>query len=672
MKRLLALFTVLSLTFAGIWIYKMRTPENRPNAYPNGINGNYWWNSMAEAETEVSTNWKLSEGVPDNYIPVPGRAELYMVVDNDGYITGYKQRAKNDAGEWEWTDVNPDIPENYEAVPGLKDVYKVTADDGTVRYFKYVRNKDDTYAFVEVDAKGRMLGMEKPSGSTVPDNYERVNKNQFAVKNNNGVTIGYVERVVNPNTESGFDWVEIEESDVGTITADALPGFDLNTDITGLGDDTGGTRPFYGDVGSASADDAFAVPTLMPQSVTSTTTTTGTFVFMQPVSETTVTDQVYVTAPPMQQIEGTQIITGSNVIQQQGTDWAQQVTGNMGELPDVSINMPDVSTGNVSTGGNVIQGTATNPSGVTGTGNISGNSQLPDWQLGDLTGGNGNPSLNGGNVIIMGQDGTIISQAYEDITSGFEGQNIPTAQGGDGTFSQSWVVPGGNNSELGNSMSTSNESTGTVTSTEVSLEKVQEGNDMVTYQKVETVKYDLQGKELSRSVTARNEVSRESIGGGSSASATSINKSSLSSEYSRMTDALSSSGGKFNGGVPNELVNLLNTDRQAGGKMPLTFSGNDAMYKIALCRACMMAFTGSNSKDLTGYGSLSNMCSMYGVSASSPSENMLVTGSISASAIHNVFQNNSYNSRMSENYTNVVIAIVEYNGKYYIDEIIYK
>ena len=212
MKKLLVLFTVLAITFAGTWIYKLKNPENRPDSYKNGLVGNYWWNSIGEAEEDVNTNWRLSEGVPNNYIPVPGKTNLYMVVDDEGYITGYKRHIKNDeTGEWHWEDVNPDIPENYEAVPNLKDVYKVTYDDGSVRYFKYVRNKDDTYAFVEVDAKGNMIGYEDPQGSEIPDNYVRVNKNQYAVKNNDGITIAFKERVVDPTSSSGFKWEDINE-----------------------------------------------------------------------------------------------------------------------------------------------------------------------------------------------------------------------------------------------------------------------------------------------------------------------------------------------------------------------------------------------------------------------------------------------------------------------------
>lgn len=654
MKRLLALFSVLAVTFAGIWIYKMKNPEERPeNINAVNIEGNYWWNAKAQAEPEVSTNWKLSDGVPANYIPVPGRPELYMVVDDDGYITGYKQRSKNDAGEWEWTDVNPDIPENYEPVPGLKDVYRVTEDDGTVHYFKYVRNKDDTYAFVEVDAKGNMLGVDKPKGNEVPENYERVNRNQYAVKDNNGVTITYMERVVNPASETGFDWVQIEEPNTETTVADPLPGFDLNTDITGLGSDTGGTRPFYGDTTASNSGDMSALPTLMPQQVITSSSTSGTFVFKQPVSETTITEQVYVTAPP---------ITGMNFNTQQGN----QNTGNSVSTGQGSgdINYP----GQSSIQDNTQHTLDPNLGGNTSAGDTG---SLPDWQLGDLTGNSGNTQASGTPITITLPDGTVINQTYEDIVNGYEQPSIPTITDGGTGNSQNWEkIPGGKQ-ELSGNINTSNEKTGTVNSVETSIERVQEGNDIVTYQKVEKVVYDLQGNVLTRNVTDKKEISRESKGG-QVGNAADINTSNLNAEYDRVTALLSRSNGRFNSGVPNEVVNTLNSDRMASQKNPLTFDGNSAMYKIALCRACMMAFTGTNSRDLQGYGTLGNMCKLYGVPASSPSENMLVTGSLSAAAVHSVFQESSFEARMSDTYSSIVVAIVEYGGKYYVDEIVFR
>ena len=309
-RKLTILFMSLLAVFAGLWAARAGNPTGRPDSYAGGLTeGEFWWDGV-HAE-EVSSNWQLSAGVPANYIPVPGKSGLYMVVDADGNITGYRKGTRRDDGSWDWEDVNPDIPENYEAVPGLENVYKVTGDDGSVRYFRYIRNQDDTYAFVEVDARGNMLGEKIPTGSEIPPNYERVSRNQFAVKNENGVVIGYKERVPDATADSGFTWVNIDEPDT---TSPELPdvGFDLKSDATGTGDITGGIREIAGFTGSA---DTGPVPTLMPSGdVTGSVSSqsTGGFVFTQPevrieITQTQISagssggtgeSQVYVTPNP--------------------------------------------------------------------------------------------------------------------------------------------------------------------------------------------------------------------------------------------------------------------------------------------------------------------------------------------------------------------------------------
>ena len=143
MRQLVMLLVLLVACFLGSWTYRIKTPINRPDEYAEGYDASAgaWWNT---GKVEVDDEWKLDPEIPLNYMPVPGENELYMVIDNDGKIIGYRQRIKQIDGSWKWEDVNPDIPDNYEPVKGLEDVYKVTAEDGTVKYYKYIRNDDDT------------------------------------------------------------------------------------------------------------------------------------------------------------------------------------------------------------------------------------------------------------------------------------------------------------------------------------------------------------------------------------------------------------------------------------------------------------------------------------------------------------------------------------------------
>ena len=71
MRKPLVLFFLLLAIFSWIWISRARNPSNRPDSYADGLQDSaYWWSDVS-AEP-VSSQWQLSAGVPENYIPVPG------------------------------------------------------------------------------------------------------------------------------------------------------------------------------------------------------------------------------------------------------------------------------------------------------------------------------------------------------------------------------------------------------------------------------------------------------------------------------------------------------------------------------------------------------------------------------------------------------------------------
>lgn len=565
MKKLFILLCALIATFAGVWIFKSRTPSNRPDSYQNGIVGNYWWNSTEEAK-EVDNNWQLSSDIPADHVPVPGRKDLYMIVDENGYITGYVRGTLDENGRWIWEETDPNIPEYYEAVPGLENVYKVTNEDGSVSYFKYIRNKDDTYAFVEVDAKGNPINEAVPSGSQIPDNYERVTGNKYAVKNTNGVVIGYKERVLakEANGDSSYEWKNINEPTLEEIPkSDSILGFDLRTDVTGTGDITGGVKEHIGytDIGN----DNLVVPTLPPTTIASADTQGG-FVFSSPVTQVTTSEYIITTNPNGFSDRVTQ--TGS----------VARPEGNMNNgagLPNMSIEIQQPQQGS----------TINIPTGSTTTGNVQTN----------------------------------------------PGQYVTT---------------------------------------ETVYTEKQEGNYIVRYATSKKTTYTMDGIQVGQpEMGSPVEVSRKEIK--ASANVNSTPASTIKAEQDRITAMMFDAGGKFNAKVPNDMAQLLNKARQDAGLNPLVFSGSSKAYTLALCRASLMAMLNSNSNNLGVYGTVENMCSKYGIQTSYPSENMLILSSISADAIHSVFQT-SNNPRMSPNYKEVAIAIVEMNGKYYIDEIIFQ
>lgn len=192
------------MSFLGIWTYKIKTPVNRPDEYTDGYdeNAGAWWDT---SQITVDDDWKLDPEIPLNYMPVPGEDELYMVVDNNGTITGYRKRTKQIDGSWLWSDVNPDIPDDYEAVDGLDNIYKVTALDGSVTYYKYIRNNDDTYAFVKVDENGNAINKNRDA-TTIDGKHVHITGNIYSELNDNGVVIGYDRRI--DNGDGTFSWME--------------------------------------------------------------------------------------------------------------------------------------------------------------------------------------------------------------------------------------------------------------------------------------------------------------------------------------------------------------------------------------------------------------------------------------------------------------------------------
>ena len=217
MKQLIVLFLLLFGVFLGTWIYKIETPVNRPDEYAEGTqeNAGAWWEN---GKIEVDDDWKLDPEIPLNYVPVPGEEELYMIIDNDGKIINYRKRTKQIDGSWKWEDVNPDIPDNYEPVPELKDVYKVTGEDGSVKYYKYVRNDDDTFAFVEVDKEGNPVSKNKDA-TTIDSKHVHITGNIYSELNNHGVVIGYDKRV--QNEDGTFSWIPTEMPGISSV-ADAF------------------------------------------------------------------------------------------------------------------------------------------------------------------------------------------------------------------------------------------------------------------------------------------------------------------------------------------------------------------------------------------------------------------------------------------------------------------
>ena len=206
MKKILIVFLTLLTVFFGAWGIKSNKPVGRP-ADKAEASETYWYNASYTSPV-ADSNWVLDETIPDNYVPVPGSDELYMVIDDNGSITQYRQREKDKDGKWVWQTVNPDIPENYEPVEGKENVYKVTDEEENEYYVLYIRNEDDTYSFVGCDINGTPLDIG--SDATVVDSgrYVKQTEDTYAMYDENGVLIGYRERVPveDENGNTSYIW----------------------------------------------------------------------------------------------------------------------------------------------------------------------------------------------------------------------------------------------------------------------------------------------------------------------------------------------------------------------------------------------------------------------------------------------------------------------------------
>ena len=64
MKKALIILIVLLLIFSGIWIFKSKTPAQRPDSYATGYDDSQWW--TVSLDTDVDDEWVLDPEIPDN------------------------------------------------------------------------------------------------------------------------------------------------------------------------------------------------------------------------------------------------------------------------------------------------------------------------------------------------------------------------------------------------------------------------------------------------------------------------------------------------------------------------------------------------------------------------------------------------------------------------------
>ena len=233
MKKTIILLAVLLCAFFVTWGIKLKLPVDRPDNVQDEVQAA--WYESGYTSPVADEEWVLDPSIPDNYVPVPGEDNLFMVVDNSGNITQYRKRTKNADGTWCWEDVNPDIPSNYQLVNGSENMYKATETDGSESYFLYVRNDDGSYAFVSCDEFG-VPYYNGEDAEVIATNYVHEDDNIYTVYNENGVKVGYAERT--KDADGNYVWQAKSDSDMQNYYAQKKQEASTTEDLSQKYDDT--------------------------------------------------------------------------------------------------------------------------------------------------------------------------------------------------------------------------------------------------------------------------------------------------------------------------------------------------------------------------------------------------------------------------------------------------
>ena len=95
------------------------------------------------------TGW-IDPSTPAKYVPVPGKVNLYMVIDDDEKVVDYVTK-EFENNQYVWKSI---IPEFTDA-PWLTNLYVGADENGNVKYYLYERHEDGTYEFIETDENGK-------------------------------------------------------------------------------------------------------------------------------------------------------------------------------------------------------------------------------------------------------------------------------------------------------------------------------------------------------------------------------------------------------------------------------------------------------------------------------------------------------------------------------------
>lgn len=163
MKKLILIFAMSVVILGTVWYFRSTTPTERNDTVIYNKGAGVWWDTTMWANVKTDPGWILDPDIPANYIPVLGAEETYMVLNEDGTVNRYRKRFKDDAGNCVWSDIiEDDMPVSFRPSAIDDDIYSYIGSNGVVELYRYVRNGDDSYAFVPVDEDGNDVGYDLP------------------------------------------------------------------------------------------------------------------------------------------------------------------------------------------------------------------------------------------------------------------------------------------------------------------------------------------------------------------------------------------------------------------------------------------------------------------------------------------------------------------------------
>ena len=208
MNKLLIILAILIVIMGLVWYFKSTVPAERNDSVTYNKGAGVWWDTTLWANVKTDSNWILDPEIPVNYVPVIGMDETYMVLNEDGTVNRYRKRVKDEAGNWVWSDIiEDDMPVSFVPSPIDDDIFTFIGSSGEEEYYRYVRNADNSCAFVPVDETGADVGYAVPQGDSLPENFVLVEDNIYASLDDHGVIIKLWER--NINDLGAVYWQEI-------------------------------------------------------------------------------------------------------------------------------------------------------------------------------------------------------------------------------------------------------------------------------------------------------------------------------------------------------------------------------------------------------------------------------------------------------------------------------